>query len=1075
MRFLQFIGILLFVGLLTVSGQDGILDSSFGSNGMYIYRGISGHSRATMHTLLNDGGMILSCYPGIYRSPFYIKLTNSGYIDTSFGTKGVRTLLHNSTLTNNRVVALSNGKIIAAYSLLNAVIVTRLNANGTTDTSFGHSGTTSISITAGGVDLKSIKIDYAGRILLGTSEYSFDKLAFGITRMLSDGTVDATFGTNGRTVIKPSGYTSTLYGIDCNHHNEVYATGSGRNQYSGNDDYLTIKLTSSGQLDNSFGSQGIIAANYGTRSGATAIRIQDDNKVLVAGLFGDVNVGDFGIIRYLANGNLDASFGVNGVVQTSFTSNADVPYAICMQPDGRIIVAGYANLMYQQEVNIADFALARYLPNGALDYSFGNGGKLISRLTNDNDESHYVLIQTDGKIVVSGLVTEQGFSRPVVARYLNNFPYLFISSIFANETINIGSQKIIAWGSLNINSIRLELTTDGGSTWNVIPGAGMLPASDSSFLWTVPNTPSNNCKIRISDYNNSSNFVLSPPFQIKLPAINAIIQTEGRWLDSDLDGSVTRTVDGTASSVQSGSIIGYRWSVDGVAVDSLALTEMTLRTGNHTITLTVTTNLGYKATTSVKVDVIGPILSLSGPVLSAISHAGNLYYVTSQDKTVYGFDSTGTIKKQFLTGGSIQSALSISSQELLYVGSDNMRAYCFDNQLNSIWDQAMGGMVKSSPAISEDGTLLYTVTNNGLVKAIDALTGAPKWSYVTYNTILASPILLKLPDNSNAVIIGTQGTSTVSPSLIALKDLGNSAELLWEKQADGPVTITPAFLPDEQNSMFYFASSNGVLHRVRWDGFAEDNWKVNLGSQVSNCSPVIDANGLVYIGTVAAKLLAFDPHFIAASQPVKTFQAESSIFSTPAIGNTGNLYVGTKHGVFYAIDITQDSLTVDWVYDTKIPFAAPALVTETGVVINGAMNGDVFLFGDPDFHTATEKAYVAHWPTFLGNNKRNKIATLTITSIPEVDAKPGSFTLNQNFPNPFNPKTVIGYSLPRQSLVELKVYDILGIEVAVLVSQIQPPGNYKVEFNGVTLPSGVYFYKITTNEYSSVKKMILLK
>ncbi|CAG0940684.1 partial Desiccation/radiation resistance protein, partial [Candidatus Brocadiaceae bacterium] len=325
------------------------------------------------------------------------------------------------------------------------------------------------------------------------------------------------------------------------------------------------------------------------------------------------------------------------------------------------------------------------------------------------------------------------------------------------------------------------------------------------------------------------------------------------------------------------------------------------------------------------------------------------------------------------------------------------------------------------------------------------------------------------------VVIGTQGSYSAPPALIALKDLGNAAELLWEKQVDGPVATSPAFLPDGQNSMFYVASGNGVLYRIRWDGFSEEDWKVNLGSQVNNCSPVIDANGLVFIGTGAAKLLAYAPDFVTTSLPVKTFQAGSAINATPAIGSTGNLYVGTQNGMYYAIDITQDSLIADWIYDAKVPFAAPALVTETGVVVNGATNGDVFLFADPDFHPATEQTYKAYWPTFLGNNKRSKVATMTLTSIPEGDALPKTFALNQNYPNPFNPKTVIGYSLPKQSQVELKVYDILGMEVAVLVNQMQPAGNYTVDFDGVSLPSGVYFYQIKTNEYSSVKKMMLLK
>ncbi|HET53918.1 MAG TPA: T9SS type A sorting domain-containing protein [Ignavibacteria bacterium] len=85
------------------------------------------------------------------------------------------------------------------------------------------------------------------------------------------------------------------------------------------------------------------------------------------------------------------------------------------------------------------------------------------------------------------------------------------------------------------------------------------------------------------------------------------------------------------------------------------------------------------------------------------------------------------------------------------------------------------------------------------------------------------------------------------------------------------------------------------------------------------------------------------------------------------------------------------------------------------------------------------------------------------------------FALNQNYPNPFNPVTTINYSIPNQSFVSLKVYDTLGKEVAVLVNEEKISGNYKVEFNAETLPSGIYLYTITAGEYSDTKKLLLIK
>jgi hypothetical protein len=89
--------------------------------------------------------------------------------------------------------------------------------------------------------------------------------------------------------------------------------------------------------------------------------------------------------------------------------------------------------------------------------------------------------------------------------------------------------------------------------------------------------------------------------------------------------------------------------------------------------------------------------------------------------------------------------------------------------------------------------------------------------------------------------------------------------------------------------------------------------------------------------------------------------------------------------------------------------------------------------------------------------------------------------LTQNFPNPFNPNTIINYQLPISNFVSLKVYDAIGKEVSTLVNEKQNAGSYEIEFNGEGLPSGIYFYKLEVGsprearKFVETKRMILLK
>jgi PKD repeat protein len=103
------------------------------------------------------------------------------------------------------------------------------------------------------------------------------------------------------------------------------------------------------------------------------------------------------------------------------------------------------------------------------------------------------------------------------------------------------------------------------------------------------------------------------------------------------------------------------------------------------------------------------------------------------------------------------------------------------------------------------------------------------------------------------------------------------------------------------------------------------------------------------------------------------------------------------------------------------------------------------------------------------------ISISPVTSVEVGDQLPTKFSLNQNYPNPFNPSTVIKYSVAEESFVTLKVYNILGLEVATLVNERKTPGLYELNFGGEKLPSGVYVYRIEAGNFTSSKKMLLIK
>ena len=137
----------------------------------------------------------------------------------------------------------------------------------------------------------------------------------------------------------------------------------------------------------------------------------------------------------------------------------------------------------------------------------------------------------------------------------------------------------------------------------------------------------------------------------------------------------------------------------------------------------------------------------------------------------------------------------------------------------------------------------------------------------------------------------------------------------------------------------------------------------------------------------------------------------------------------------------------------------------------------------PDLHTYSYKVTaVDKTPNPNESDPSNVVEARLVGGSPskigadnKKQIKPVSYSLGQNYPNPFNPSTSIDYSIKQAGFVTLKIYDMLGKEVAVLVNGNKPAGYYTVEFNGSNLPSGVYIYRLTAGKFSSAKKLMLMK
>jgi uncharacterized delta-60 repeat protein len=178
-------------------------------------------------------------------------------------------------------------------------------------------------------------------------------------------------------------------------------------------DFALARYRRDGTLDRTFGTGGRVTTDFGGGEQATALVVQADGKLVAAGLTHTDAGEDFALARYRRDGTLDPNFGVGGKVTTDFAGGADAALALVVQADGKLVAAGLMN----DGTADADFALARYRPNGTLDPSFGTGGRVVTDL-GAYDVAHALVVQ-DGRLVAAGLTFTGDFATGnfALARY----------------------------------------------------------------------------------------------------------------------------------------------------------------------------------------------------------------------------------------------------------------------------------------------------------------------------------------------------------------------------------------------------------------------------------------------------------------------------------------------------------------------------------------------------------------------------------------------------------------------------------------------------------------------------------
>lgn len=417
---------LLLVLILTTTGytQSLVLDSTFGTNG-FTTSSETNLSEGIYDIALQSDGKIIANLN--YRLPddlternnsVLIRYNQNGSIDSNFGNNG-KYYFNNNTYFENRSYfkVLNNDKIIVIYTNGTSneeIFLTRLNSNGTLDTSFGQSGIINVSSLQFDFDSAPLClfVQPDNKILVGGVAFVGNYYDAGVVRFNENGQVDTSFGNNGLVTIDTNNIPNTnvlefFSSIVIQSDGKIVLGGgrTGLNQTIPDIyDFLSVRLNQDGSLDQDFGNNGVVVTSdpSSTESIQRIVLNQEEEIIVMGTLYdlGDDNNYKIAVAKYNSSGVFVPSFGTNGIFQleTNITNSNQFGYDLDILADGKLLISGFSR---DSSVDIK-MLIAKLNQNGSLDTTFSNNGIYLENLDSFSAAITDTVILPDDSILIAG-------------------------------------------------------------------------------------------------------------------------------------------------------------------------------------------------------------------------------------------------------------------------------------------------------------------------------------------------------------------------------------------------------------------------------------------------------------------------------------------------------------------------------------------------------------------------------------------------------------------------------------------------------------------------------------------------
>ncbi|MDY0080184.1 MAG: two-component regulator propeller domain-containing protein [Ignavibacteriaceae bacterium] len=617
-----------------------------------------------------------------------------------------------------------------------------------------------------------------------------------------------------------------------------------------------------------------------------------------------------------------------------------------------------------------------------------------------------------------------------IATWYNGIIYaqssLSISSPLGNESWQTGTLHNITWNGMLDGNIKIEITTNNGTNWLTLQNS--VPSTPGNYNFTIPPfSTSTQCRIRLTSLSHA-NISTSGLFTItteSVPNLTITYPNLSTSLNSDASETITWQVTGTVQNVKLEYTTddGENWHEIIAQIPSANLSY-----------LWTVPNIGSNSCRVRISDVLNSVLNDVSDNLFSIRGI-NIVTPVGGDKW-----KSGTSQNISWTSSGI------STINILYFNG-------------SSW-------VSITTVPAGNGSYNWTVPEIALSNCRIQIQDASKPS---------------LQSTSNIFTLWYPITSNNTPSLGQVSLTFGSTNLTFSAfvLASGQITIT--YYPFESPSSGTLPSGVNSVNSYFWTISANPSLSFFNGSvevPLSSLTDVSDPNKLVWLKRSNSGGAWLNIGGVVENEKIKSGVLFDS-FSEFTLGNSDNPWpvelssfnASIKENKSVKISWKTETETNNFGFEVERKLSGKFEWTKIGFVEgHGTSNSPKqYSFTDEGLLTIGTYHYRLKQIDNDGTFKYSQEVAVEFNNLPD------KFALSQNYPNPFNPSTVINYQLPVNSYVTLKVFDIIGNEVATLVNQEKPAGSYEVTFDASNLTSGVYFYELYAGDFRSIKKLMLVK